>query len=97
MMDFLAFRKMITPIVIQILFWLGVIGCIIGGVVSILGGGFTLIKGGGFASAVPVVMGLVWIFIGPILVRIYCEVLIILFRINDNLNVIKHNTEHKPA
>lgn len=95
MMDFLAFRKMITPIVIQILFWLGVIGCIIGGIVWILTGGVTLIKGGGIASALPVIIGLVWIFIGPILVRIYCEVLIILFRINDNLTVIRHNTEHK--
>ena len=29
--DFFAFRKMITPAVIQIFFWLGVIVCVIGG------------------------------------------------------------------
>lgn len=26
--DFLEFRKMITPVIIQILFWIGVIGCV---------------------------------------------------------------------
>jgi hypothetical protein len=97
MRDFFAFRKMITPVIIQILFWLGVLGCIIGGAVSILTGGVTLLTGGGLVSGLPVLIGIFWIFVGPILVRIYCEVLILFFRMNDNLTAIRHNTEHKPA
>jgi len=38
MWDFLTFRKMLTPIVIQILFWLGVVACILGGIGAILVG-----------------------------------------------------------
>ena len=39
--DFFAFRKMITPAVIQIFFWLGVIVCVIAGL-GILSSGETL-------------------------------------------------------
>ena len=33
MEDFLKFKRMITPIIIQILFWIGVVLCVIGGLV----------------------------------------------------------------
>ena len=35
MSDFWAFRNMVTPVIIQILFWVGVIACIIVGLVMI--------------------------------------------------------------
>ena len=37
MMDFLTFRRMITPIVIQIVFWLAVIGVVLAGCAVIAG------------------------------------------------------------
>ena len=33
--DFWAFRRMITPMIIQVIFWIGVITCVIGGIVFI--------------------------------------------------------------
>jgi len=80
MNEFLTFRKMITPVIIQVLFWIGVVACVIAAIANIL-------KGGGEAF-----LGLLMLFLGPIAVRIYCEILIILFRINDNLTEIKQNT-----
>ena len=32
--DFLKFRKMITPVIIQILFWIGAAGMVIAGLVT---------------------------------------------------------------
>ena len=73
MNDFLAFRKMITPMVIQILFWIGVAVCVLGGLVTMIGGA-TSSRGGGAA----VLSGLVMLVLGPLAVRIYCELLIII-------------------
>lgn len=34
--DFFLFRRMLTPLLIQVLFWLGVIACLVTGVVNML-------------------------------------------------------------
>lgn len=78
MQDFLTFRKMITPIIIQIIFWLGVVGVVITGLVMLFNGA--------------VGNGLLMILLGPIAVRLYCELLIVFFRINDNLREINEKT-----
>jgi len=52
------------------LFWLGVAGVVIMGLMALING-----------QAIP---GLVMIILGPIFVRLYCEVLIVLFRIEEN-------------
>jgi len=79
MKDFWNFKKMITPIIIQVLFWLGVLGCIIGGIVQIVLGIFEGPDPG------MIFAGIVWLILGPIVVRICSELLIILFSINDIL------------
>jgi hypothetical protein len=88
MWDFLTFRKMLTPIVIQVLFWLGVVACILGGIGAILTG-FARI------DRVPelIGIGILAVVFGPLVVRIYCEWLIVLFRINDTLTEIRRNTD----
>ncbi|MDW8226379.1 MAG: DUF4282 domain-containing protein, partial [Anaerolineales bacterium] len=80
MEDFLKFKKMITPIIIQILFWIGVVGSVIMGLISIVGGANAHYGGGAMVFA-----GILWIFLGPIITRIYCELLIVIFSINDTL------------
>lgn len=82
MKDFWNFKKMITPIIIQVLFWLGVLGCIIGGIVQI-------VSGIEYPDPGMIFEGIAWLILGPIVVRIYCELLIILFSINDTLTDIK--------
>ena len=87
MRDFLAFRTMITPVIIQILFWVGVALCIIFGI------GYILV-GSRYGAAGPF-YGLMLIIFGPLVVRIYCEILIIFFRINETLTEIKHDLDDR--
>ena len=93
LVDFLVFRKMITPIIIQIIFWMAVAFSLIFGLVSILmvlvasphvDGLITL--GGLFGSVL-------WMIVGPVIARVYCEILILFFRMNDTLTEIKNNTD----
>ena len=90
MNDFLAFRKMITPAVIQVIFWIGVAVCVLGGLVAIIQG-----AGGRYGGGEQVLSGVLMIILGPIAVRIYCELLIIMFRIHDRLVEIQDNTSSK--
>lgn len=76
--DFFSFRQMVTPVIIQVLFWLGVAVSVIGGLAAI-------------AGDAPV-LGLIWILVGPLIVRVYCELLIVVFRIHDSLRAIERNT-----
>ena len=79
--DFLRFETMITPFIIQVIFWIAVIILVVAGIVQIGQGG------------VGVWTGLATIIIGPLLARIYCEIVILFFRINDHLRAIQHNTQ----
>ena len=79
--DFIRFESMITPAVIQVIFWIAVVIAVIAGIVQIGHGG------------VGIITGLLTIIFGPLVARIYCEILIIFFRINDHLRAIQHNTQ----
>jgi len=79
--DFLKFETMITPLVIEAIFYISVIIAVIIGIVQIVHGGTAIIT------------GLLTIVLGPLAARIYCEILIVFFRINDHLRAIQHNTQ----
>ncbi len=84
MSEFLSFRKMITPLIAEVLFWVGVGACVIVGIVSIVAGA-SRTYGGGWL----VVRGILFILIGPLLIRIYCEVLLVFFRILDVVQEVR--------
>ncbi len=88
MSDFWAFRKMVTPVIIQIIFWVGAIVCVIAGLVMVTMGTAY------FGERMPL-KGVLLIVFGPLVVRIYCEILIVFFRINETLTEIKHLLEHR--
>jgi len=77
--EFLSFRKFVTPAVIQVVFWLGVLGVIIGSITQMVVLG----------SAWGVIGGLIGIVLGVLLVRVWCELIILLFRIYDSLRGIE--------
>jgi hypothetical protein len=85
--DFLTFRVMVTPLIIQIIFWVGVAGSVIAGLVSMVGGLGALANsnGGVFACLGGIIGGLIVAVVGTVVTRIYCELLILLFRIYDAL------------
>jgi hypothetical protein len=90
MEDFFKFRKMITPAIIQVLFWVGAVGSIIAGLI-IMGISFDSHYGGGGVF----LTGLLIMLLGPIVVRIYCELLIVFFRMNETLTEIKKELADK--
>lgn len=97
MSDFWAFRKMVTPVIIQIIFWVGVIACIIAGLV-LIGMGIRqgpLLIGMGISAKQMKLGGALLLLLGPLAVRLYCEILIVFFRINETLTEIKHALERK--
>lgn len=77
---FLKFEKMITPTIITIIFLIGValntlvaLGMVITGIFSHYGGG------------VQVLTGLVTLILGPVFVRIWCELMIVIFKIYEEM------------
>jgi len=89
--EFLTFRKMVAPIIIQVLFWIGVAVCVIVGLVMVVVG-FVAMVDQGHKGLLGVLVGLAYLVIGPIGCRVYAEVLILLFRIYEALLQVRDNT-----
>jgi hypothetical protein len=99
--NFLSFERMITPIIIKILFYIGLIGSLVGGIVVF----FTSVIGG-FADGRPgpifvgllggLLGGALTIVLGALAIRIYAELLILIFRINETLTDIKTLLQERP-
>jgi hypothetical protein len=77
MRDFFAFRKMIAPFVVQIIFVIGLVGVVGVGIAA-------------FANDQPLAGVLILVF-GGLYWRILCEVFIVLFRMNNTLSAINVN------
>ncbi len=84
--DFLSFRKMLTPLIIQVLFWLGSAVCALAGLIIFVAGVSSNEAGGAL-------LGLIILVAAPIAVRIWCELCILFFRMNETLTDIKNNTQ----
>ena len=81
MRDFLAFRRMLSPIIVQIAFWVGAITAVSLGIYDII--------------TDQVINGIILIILGPIVVRLACEWVILIFRINETLTEIKNGLTEK--
>lgn len=98
--DFFAFRRMVTTMVIQIVFVIGFIAAIVAGIALIVYGvagmNDTSIEINGIfdvddqGTLVDVFWGILLLIGGPLLVRIACEMLILFFRMNETLTDILH-------
>jgi hypothetical protein len=72
--DLLFFDKMFMPKVITFIYWLAIIGCVIGGLVTMASS---------FLTGLAVLVG------GSIAVRLYAELIMVFFKINESLAVIR--------
>lgn len=73
--DVLVFDKMLTPQVITIVYWILLVVVVFGGIGAMFTQSF--------------IAGLVYLVIGLVFARIWCELLIVLFKMNDALQAIK--------
>ncbi|MFC4402548.1 DUF4282 domain-containing protein [Gracilibacillus xinjiangensis] len=83
---FLSFDKMITPTIIKVVFWIGLAITVLTGLGTMIAG-FNSYYGSGFQ----VFTGLLTIILGPLVIRIYCELLILMFKMNDALQDIREH------
>ncbi|MCL6620490.1 MAG: DUF4282 domain-containing protein [Syntrophobacterales bacterium] len=90
MRDFLTFRTMLTPLLIQAVFWVGAALAVVVGLACVVRGLAAPHGGGPY-----VFWGLVLFLLGPLVVRLYCEIFIVFFRINETLTEIRHVLEER--
>jgi hypothetical protein len=83
MNDILNFDKMLTPKIITVVYWIMLLGVAIGGLGSMFAGpeGFSISS---------LFMGVVYAVGGAVAVRIWCELLIVAFKMNEALQEIRH-------
>lgn len=84
MLDFLSFRRMLIPYLVQVLFWCGTAVCVFGGILIMAGKASTPMVGGVHVDN-RFVGGLIVLLGGPLVIRLWCEVLVVVFRINETL------------
>jgi len=75
----LYFDAMLTPKVITVVYWLLLLGSVIAGLGSLIYTGFQYMTFGGFMRAIGITLG------GAIASRIWCELMIVLFKLNENM------------
>lgn len=86
--DYLSFKRMITPKIVNFFFWLGTVISIV------IGLGMFIVSLVNFNST-GILSGFLMILIGPLLLRIYSELLIVFFRMNETLTDIAKLLEQK--
>ncbi|MAL98051.1 MAG: hypothetical protein CL583_06330 [Alteromonadaceae bacterium] len=86
MKDALYFNSMLTPKMITFIYWLLLLLVLFNGVVRM----FATFQGITFTSFI---MGLLTIIGGAIAARITCELLIVLFKIHDNVKTLASRPE----
>ena len=96
MQDYLTFRRMVTPAIIQAIFWI-LVGLVVrSGVIGLAVSIWTMFADSFVSGFLGLVLNIVWLVVLPVVIRIYCELVILFFRINETLTDIKNNTQTRP-
>lgn len=80
--DVFFFDAMLTPKIITIVYWLLLVAMVLAGLGSMLYTGFQYMTFGSFMRGAGITIG------GAIAARIWCELLIVFFKINENVQKI---------
>lgn len=82
MRDIFFFDSMLTPKIITFVYWLLLLAAVVSGLATMFQS-----YGGGFLYGLGVIIG------GVVGARIWCELLIVLFKIHENLHKIANKSE----
>ena len=75
MREYLGFDKLITPALVRILFWVLIAIDVFAALGHIFGGYF--------------LRGILILVVGPLVIRVYCEIIVVIFQINNTLTEIR--------
>lgn len=84
--ELLTFRRLVAPVLVQALSWLATAAVIVVGLAYLIAG----------AGARGRITGLLTLLLGPLVIRVGAELMLVLFRINATLRDIKQASEPKP-
>ena len=85
-LELLNFKKLITPKVITFVYWLMLAGSLIAGI-TVMNMGYRSI------TLVQFLVGIGVMVVGIVIARIWCELLIVLFKMNEALQDIRSNNQ----
>ena len=88
MRSWLFFDTMVTPKIITFIYWVLLACAAIGGLV-LMSRGFGVMKYSGFAGFGMIIAAPILAVIMAFVARIYCEIMIVLFKINEALQDIR--------
>jgi uncharacterized protein DUF4282 len=77
--DVFYFDSMLTPKVVTLVYWLLLLTALIAGIGSMFYTGFQYMSFSTFLRALAITLG------GAIAARIWCELMIVLFKLNENI------------
>ncbi len=83
--NILFFDTMLTPKVVTLVYWLLLVSALIAGLGSMFYLGFQYVTFGGFVRGLAITVG------GAIGARIWCELVIVLFKLNENVQRIANS------
>ena len=83
--DVLFFDAMLTPKVVTVVYWLLLVTAVIAGLGSMFYMGFQYMSFGTFVRGLAITIG------GAIGARIWCELVIVLFKLNENVQRIANS------
>ncbi len=83
--DVLFFEAMLTPKVVTLVYWLLLVTAVIAGLGSMFYMGFQYMSFGTFVRGLAITLG------GAIGARIWCELVIVLFKLNENVQRIANS------
>ena len=89
MRNYLYFDSMITPKIITFIYWLLLAAAAIAGL-TLIGKGFGLMEYSGFAGFGMIVAAPILVLFMALVSRIYCEIMIVLFKINEAAQDIRN-------
>lgn len=84
MNNLLTLDNMLTPKIVTVLYWIGIISVIIMALSTLFGFGYGAYAGMGKRLITAVLI----LLFGGIMVRVYSELLIVIFKIHENLKKI---------
>jgi hypothetical protein len=100
MRAYLSFKKMLTPILIQVIFWIGSLVSVGIGALTIFNPSMIPLEGFGYerpevGTVAGAVAGIFFMVVGPIVIRLACEGMIVVFSINDTLTEIRKSLDNE--
>jgi hypothetical protein len=84
MKELLTFEKMITPKIITVVYYIALAGVLISGI-SALSSADSFLEG--------ILKGVLIIGLGSLFVRVYCELCIVFFKMNESLAALRKANE----